>query len=476
MRLPKIVTLILAIWTLAFGFAHAQQVQQDPQLQQDQALPVAPPPDVDTPATPIMQAQEPAVEMGDGVLPSEQGTAAAVGSSSVRPPMDVIREALPVARSPEAIADQPINQMNQKLADILARQRGESDGRRPRDGLLDDTASGAAAGLVGQAGPGRAETWEMLRFGVGNIVSSSSTAASRVVIQDNGMWWLEFREGPLRTYGGWLLLATIGLLVVFYLVRGRIRISAGRSGRTILRFGNLERFAHWLLAVSFLLLAFTGLALIFGRNGLIPFLGLDGYAVLASASKWVHNNVSWAFIVALVMIFVFWVWHNLPDRTDLTWFKQGGGIFTKGHPPAKKFNAGQKLIFWSVIVLGTSIAVSGLSLLFPFELPMFAKTFGVLNDISIFGSGYPEQLAPHEEMQYAQLWHAIIGFVLMAIVIAHIYIGSIGMEGAFDAMGKGDVDLNWAREHHSLWVEEKMAQGDVSHPIRRVMPHRPSRC
>ncbi len=319
---------------------------------------------------------------------------------------------------------------------------------------------GAASGLVGQAGQGRAETWEMLRFGVGNIVSSSANPGSRVVIQERGMWWLQFREGPLRTWGGWLLLGTIAVLAVFYLIRGRIRIGAGRSGRTIVRFGDVERFAHWLLAVSFLLLAFTGLALLFGRNGLIPLLGLDGYSALATGSKWVHNNVSWAFMLALVLVFAFWVWHNLPDRTDWTWFKQGGGIFTKSHPPAKKFNAGQKLIFWAVIVLGVSISVSGLSLLFPFELPMFAKTFGAMNEVRIFGTGYPEQLAPHEEMQYAQLWHAIVGFVLMAIVIAHIYIGTIGMEGAFSAMGSGKVDLNWAREHHSIWAEKKLASGE----------------
>ena len=67
-------------------------------------------------------------------------------------------------------------------------------------------------------------------------------------------------------------------------------------------------------------------------------------------------------------------------------------------------------------------------------------------------------LSPQEEMQYAQLWHAIVSFVLMAIVLAHIYIGSVGMEGAYDAMGSGEVDLNWAREHHSLWVEEVEAK------------------
>jgi formate dehydrogenase subunit gamma len=383
---------------------------------------------------------------------------AAAQSAGDLPSLDAVRQALPVAPPPGAIDLQEVNPTNQKLADILARQRGDTDDRLPRAGLLDDlddgTATGAGGALLRQAGPGDAEIWEALRFGQGNIISTTFNPGSRVVMQERGMWWLQFREGPLRTWGGILLLATLGLLAVFYAIRGRITIDAGRSGRTILRFSDVERFAHWLLAVSFILLALTGLALLFGRNGLIPFMGLDAYATLAAGSKWVHNNVSWAFMLALILVFVFWVWHNIPDRTDLNWFKQGGGLFTKGHPPAKKFNAGQKLIFWAVILLGGSISVTGLSLLFPFELPMFAKTFGVMNGLGI--EVFSAQMAPHEEMQYAQLWHAIVSFVLMAIIIAHIYLGSVGMEGAFDAMGKGEVDLNWAREHHSLWVEEKL--------------------
>ncbi len=162
------------------------------------------------------------------------------------------------------------------------------------------------------------------------------------------------------------------------------------------------------------------------------------------------------------MVFVMWIAHNLPDRTDINWILKGGGIFGKGHPPAKKFNTGQKLIFWAVIILGGSISVSGLSLLFPFEITMFGPTFAKLNDMGVpqlLGFGPIEaSLTPQEEMQYAQLWHAIISFVLMAVILAHIYIGTLGMEGAFEAMGSGDVDLQWAREHHSIWAEEMVAE------------------
>ncbi|MBD3677794.1 MAG: formate dehydrogenase subunit gamma [Rhodobacteraceae bacterium] len=376
-------------------------------------------------------------------------------------------------------ADQPVPpEIQQSLDDILARQAGTGERRQPRDF---DSAAEQASGISNQlgtlGGASDAEVWEALRFGTSGVKVSAGGDQARVVMQDRGMWWHEYRDGPLATYGGYLLLAMIGLLVLFYVLRGRIRISGGPSGEKILRFTAIERFGHWLLAGSFILLGITGLFSLYARKVMLPDPGTesglnteevimarqDGALVetLLLASKWVHNNVSWAFMIALVMVFVFWVVHNIPNKTDLKWFAQGGGIIGKGHPPAKKFNGGQKIIFWSVILFGASISITGLSLLFPFELPMFAKTFVILNDMGVPGllgmDPYPTQLAPHEEMQFAQLWHAIVAFVLMAIIIAHIYIGTVGMEGAFDAMGDGEVDLNWAKEHHSLWVEEVQA-------------------
>jgi formate dehydrogenase subunit gamma len=365
------------------------------------------------------------------------------------------------------------------LDDILARQRGEGDAREPRDlGSAADNATALGQQLGLQAGPSDSDLWSGVRHGNVDVTVSAGGDPARVIVQDGGMAWLEFREGPLRTYGGWLLLATIGFLVVFYLVRGRMPIDHGRAGWTILRFTSIERFAHWLLAVSFLILGATGLFVLFGRNGLMDWLGKENYATLAGASKWVHNNVSWAFMLSIVMIFVMWVWHNLPSRTDLTWLRHGGGFFGGEHPPAKKFNLGQKLIFWSVVVLGGSISASGLSLLFPYELPMFAKTFSVMNDMglpSLVGmEAFPATLTPQEEMQFAQAWHSIVSFVLLAIIIAHIYIGSIGMEGAFAAMGSGRVDANWAREHHSIWAEKKIAEGEDVQPRTDGAPPMPA--
>ena len=348
----------------------------------------------------------------------------------------------------------------QTLEDIMARQRGEEvDNSFRKDATGDpDSAAGIATQLGTRGSASDPELWRALRFGSADITASNNSPAATVLVQDGGMRWLTFREGPLITYGGYLLLATLALLAVFFLIRGRIRIDGEATGRKITRFKAIERFGHWLLAGSFILLGITGLVTLMGRKFLIPAFGHETFAWLALASKWIHNNVSWAFMLGLVMVFVMWVLHNLPHRTDINWLLKGGGIFTKSHPPAKKFNAGQKLIFWSVIVLGTSISISGLALIFPFEINLFAPTFAKLNSFGIPGllgiAELPTVLAPHEEMQYSQLWHAIVSFVLMAIILAHIYIGSVGMEGAYDAMGSGEVEEQWAREHHSLWVEE----------------------
>ncbi len=366
----------------------------------------------------------------------------------------------------------------QTLEDIMARQRGEeidNSFRRDEIGNPDGGApiSGPLGTLGGSSDP---ELWRALRFDDANITTQVKGPAATTLIQDGGMNWLTFREGPLATYGFYSLAGTILVLALFYLIRGRIRIDGTKTGRTIERFKAVERFGHWLLAGSFIVLGITGLISLFGRKVFIPAFGHDAFSTLALGSKWVHNNVSWAFMIALVMIFIMWVIHNLPDRTDVNWLLKGGGIFTKGHPPAKKFNAGQKLIFWSVIVFGVSISVSGLSLLFPFQFEMFAPTFAKLNSWGISGMlGLGElrtDLAPHEEMQYAQLWHAIVSFVLMAIILAHIYIGTVGMEGAYDAMGSGEVEEQWAREHHSIWAEEALAdrRAEAKTPPDRATP------
>lgn len=341
-----------------------------------------------------------------------------------------------------------------------------------------------------QAGPGpvdpmgrpsNADPWRAIRMGDDDLRISARGPQAQAVIQTSGMEWLAFRKGPLAHWGGWLLAGTLVVLALFYLFRGRIMIDGQKTGTTIQRFDFIERFSHWLMAGSFLLLGITGLFQLFGRLFILPLIGggaFDSiYVPMSSAGKWIHNNVSWAFMIGLVMTFVMWVAHNIPNRLDWAWVKQAGGLFSKNlHPPAKKFNAGQKLVFWSVVLLGASVSVSGLELLFPMQFHIFGHTFEFLN-----ATGIPQLLGMGElpgtamswqqEMQLAQAWHAIVAMLFMAIILAHIYIGSVGMEGAFDAMGSGQVDEQWAREHHSLWYEEaKDAEARTAHPHAHRAP------
>jgi formate dehydrogenase subunit gamma len=349
---------------------------------------------------------------------------------------------------------------SQTLNDILRRQEAlKVDDSARRAAIGDpDSAAPTTAPLGTLGGASDPDLWRALRYDVADVTTQQRGPAARTLIQTGGMWWLDVRRGPLQFWGAILLGGTLALLAIFYLIRGRIRIDGPKTGRTVTRFKAIERFAHWLLAGSFILLGLTGLISLFGRKVLIPVFGHDAFSTLAIGTKWIHNNVSWAFMLALVMVFLFWVGQNLPHKSDLKWLARGGGMFGGGHPPAKKFNAGQKLIFWSVIIFGASISVSGLSMLFPFEFHLFDHTFATLNGWGAPGwiglDPLPVNLAPQEEMQYAQLWHAILSLVLTAIIFAHIYLGTVGMEGAFDAMGKGEVEEQWAREHHSLWAEE----------------------
>ena len=345
------------------------------------------------------------------------------------------------------------------LEDILARQRGEKVDNSYRS---ENTGQGNVEGLLGQIGTrgvaSDSDVYRALRYGSADVTVSSHGPADSVLIQDGGMWWLSFRTGPLREYGTYIIAGMIAVIVLFFLIRGKIRIDGEKTGRKVLRFNSFERFGHWLFAGSFLILGITGLLALYGRDFLIPIFGKEGFATIAQGGKWLHNNLAWAFMLGLIIVTVNWISHNIPNKTDLKWLAAGGGLFTKNsHPPAKKFNAGQKVIFWACILLGASISLSGLSLLFPFELPMFAETFQIANATGIpqmLGLNLPVQMSPQEEMQYAQVWHVMVAYVFIAIIIAHIYLGSVGMEGAFDAMGTGEVEEQWAREHHSLWLEE----------------------
>ncbi len=374
---------------------------------------------------------------------------AAWAQSSVRPPDDAVGNVRPPADQP---TDAP----------------GEPGVPRPSDGQQSFPANpDRMVSPIGELGPNSDATiWGSVRQGEAFSVSIPDKKAG-ILVQSEGVGWQQLRagKGPIAKWGAYAMGGMIVLLAIFYLLRGRIEIEHGPAGRLIERFNGLERFGHWLLAGSFILLALTGLNLLYGREYLMPLIGKELFASISAGGKWLHNNVAWAFMLGLVLVFVMWVAHNLPARSDLRWIIKGGGMFSTGvHPPAGKFNFGQKLVFWAVILLGASVSMSGVSLLLPYELPLFAKTFQALNTLgfaAIWGSPLPVELTPIAEMQLAQVWHTIVALAMIVVIIAHIYIGTIGMEGAFDAMGSGQVDLNWAKEHHSLWVERLEEKGEA---------------
>ena len=257
---------------------------------------------------------------------------------------------------------------------------------------------------------------------------------ARVLIQPAGRTWDYFHQVILRWIGAVAIIGTLLALAAAYYGLGRLRISAGRSGRKILRFKAFERAAHWLTAVSFVVLGLTGLNITFGKALLLPLIGPDAFSAFAQYAKYTHNYVSFAFVLGLAALIAIFIKDNFPDKTDIAWFKQGGGFIKSKHAPARRFNAGEKLVFWASVGAGAAVAASGFLLLFPFSVT------------NILG------------MQLAQVVHAVIAILFIAVILGHIYIGTLGMEGAFEAMWTGDVDYNWAREHHDLWLEEQLAK------------------
>mgnify|MGYP002725696361 CR=1 FL=1 len=323
---------------------------------------------------------------------------------------------------------------------------------------------GAASAQTGGTVPGKSvgnisdsELWRRIRRGQRGTVSLPDRQAG-VMIQSEGDNWRAVRNGPVSFYGAWMMAAMLVVLLLFYLVRGRIRIESGWSGREVERFNGLERFAHWMTAGSFVVLGLSGLNMLYGRYFIKQLIGPDAFSTLTYYGKLGHNFLGFAFMAGLVLIVLLWVRDNMPSRADWDWIKRGGGLFTRGaHPPARKFNAGQKFIFWLTVLVGASISFSGISLMFPFAFEPFAGTFAALNMI---GFDLPTTLSSMQEMQLTQLWHTILSVAMIAVILAHIYIGWLGMEGAYDAMGRGYGDENWAREHHSLWVAEMKQGGD----------------
>jgi len=292
-----------------------------------------------------------------------------------------------------------------------------------------------------QSGPTAAtseqQLLQQLKGGVirGDVSIPDKKAAN--LIHPAGRIWQTFHTYWLKVIGGVAILGMLVLLILFYMWRGTMKIEGGRSGRTIVRFNAFERFVHWLTASTFIVLGITGLNITFGRALILPWMGPDAFSAWSEWAKYAHNFLSFAFTIGVVLMFLMWIGQNFPTKADIQWFKMGGGMGKGGgHAPAWKFNGGQKLLYWFIVLGGAAMIVTGYMLIFPFSWGM--------------GVG---------DMEIAQVFHGIIGVLFIALILAHMYLGTLGMEGAFESMSQGTVDVNWAKEHHPLWYEEEQGQG-----------------
>jgi formate dehydrogenase subunit gamma len=303
-------------------------------------------------------------------------------------------------------------------------------------GYLYSTTANAQQATSRDVNP-RANFWRAVRDGDRGDTSSSGPYTTNVFIQNGGQNFRMLRNGPLVSYGAGLMALMLASIIVFFAVRGRVRIQGGRSGERVPRFTLTDRVLHWSVVVLFLLLAITGLILMYGRAVLIPVFGLSAFSAIASASKFAHNLFGPLFVVALVMMIVKFIAGNLPARGDLKWLLRGGGMLRGRHASAGRYNTGEKFWFWVVTVMGLAVAVTGLIM----DFPVFGQTRGL--------------------MQISQLLHGAAALIFITGALGHIYIGTLGMEGALEAMTQGSVDGNWAREHHDKWYEKMKQEGKL---------------
>lgn len=276
-----------------------------------------------------------------------------------------------------------------------------------------------------------APVWREVRSGESNFTTVKGREAG-VLVQSSGDTWRQWRQGPITLYGGWLVVIAGLLIAAIYFAKGPVKLHGKPTGKMIERFSMAERWAHWVMGISFVVLGVSGLVMLFGKHVLLPVIGYTLFAWLTALLKNLHNFVAPLFAVSLLVFIVMFAKDNLPKAYDFAWFgKMGGFLFRGEHVPSGRFNAGEKAWFWlGVVVLCLIVSASGFVLLFP----------------------NLEQL--RETMQNAHIVHATAAVLVIAASLGHIYMGTIGVEGAYQAMRSGYVDEIWAKEHHQYWHDE----------------------
>jgi formate dehydrogenase subunit gamma len=295
----------------------------------------------------------------------------------------------------------------------------------------------------------RANFWRAVRDGGEGYTAASGPYTTSVLIENGGQNWRNLRNGPISSLAPWWLAMVILAIGAFYILRGRMDLDQPASGRTVERWTLPERVLHWYTASLFIILTITGLSLLFGRAALIPVIGLRGFSAYADFAIALHNYLGPFFVVGILLEIIAWMKHNIPNEVDLEWIKRWGGMLGKGkHPRAGRLNGGEKIWFWIIATVGVGVCITGLIL----DFPNFGQSRGT--------------------MQLANVIHGILSVIWVSVALGHIYIGTIGTEGALEGMATGRVSAEWAKQHHDIWYEEIERKGEVE--VGRPSSRRPA--
>lgn len=297
------------------------------------------------------------------------------------------------------------------------------------------------------------ETMDKARHS-GNF-SESRFDSNYNLINASGETWRQIRNrwvsiGGLIAIGG-----VLAVLTIFYLIVGQRKLDEPRSGRKILRWTAFERALHWTVAALFIILALSGLLILFGKFLFPNIVSAAFWGEMMTVTKLIHNYSGPLFGILLIIMLAKWVKINLPKKHDWQWVKQGGGLVGNNHPDSGFTNAGEKGWFWLLAFAGLLVISSGLVL----DFPNFEQS--------------------RDTMQWANIVHAVLSLLLIAASFGHIYIGTLGTEGAAESMLSGYVDETWAKQHHNLWYEEISQEASQTPPDKptddeAATAHRPS--
>ena len=350
-----------------------------------------------------------------------------------------------VAPAPAPVPALAAGVQSQNIMDVKPDASADPGYAKQTNGERDKVQPGNNAPMWRQVGAGATGYSSLPTPEAGNLIQPFvQYPGSRLT--NAGEAWRQVRNNWIIPYGGAVLLIVLGAIAVFYWRKGSMALHGAETGRKIERFTPLERSAHWANAIAFCILAVSGLVMAFGKFVILPVIGATLFGWLSFALKNAHNFAGPVFAVSLVVVIVTFVRDNLPRPEDMRWLMTAGGMFGGKEVASHRFNAGEKVLFWAgVFLLGLVVVGSGL----------------VLDKL------LPSMVYERGTMQVAHMVHAVATVLMMAMFLGHIYMGTIGMQGAYKAMRTGYVDETWAKEHHELWLDD-IQSGKI--PAQRSIP------